>query len=171
MPSDPSGLYVVISPIAAAFAGFGSLAGGLGQGNRADDTRIDAFRLATMLFASLSATLLGLLPATLEGLGLSANAAERVAAFAATIAIAVYVPMGLSRVRKIRGVTGYSKLGRAANGISLTLAFGGFIACASGLWSELTAGLYLLGLFGLLCSSVVMFWRVISSMLRPSHGA
>ena len=171
MTIDPSGFYPVIAQIAAAFAGFGSLAGGLGRVDRADDTRIDAFRLATMLFASLSATLLGLLPGTLQGIGLGAATAVRLSAFAAIAAIAVYVPMGLRRVTRIRGVVGFSRLGGAANGLSLALAFGGFVACASGVWSGLTEGLYLLGLFALLCSSVVMFWRVISSMLRPSHGS
>src|SRR3954452_11168038 len=63
MATYPAGLYIVITPIAAAFAGFGSLASGIGQRHGGDDARVDAFRLTTMLFSSLSATLLGLLPA------------------------------------------------------------------------------------------------------------
>ncbi|HEY6047897.1 MAG TPA: hypothetical protein VIV07_02505 [Sphingomicrobium sp.] len=171
MASDPAALYIVIAPITAAFAGFGSLANSLGPDRGGDDARLDAFRLSTMLFASLSATLLGLLPATIEGLGVDANAAERLAALAGALAIAVYVPMGLGRVRKIRGVTGYSRLGGAANSLSLAVAFVGFAGCAGAIRSELTAGFYLLGLMGLLSSSVVMFWRVIASMLRPAHGS
>jgi len=51
MATDPFELYIVISPIAAAFAGFGSLASGLGQRRGGDDARVDAMCLALMLSA------------------------------------------------------------------------------------------------------------------------
>jgi hypothetical protein len=171
MATDPSGLYIVIAPIAAAFAGFGSLASGLGQQRGGDDARVDAFRLATMLFSSLSATLLGLLPATLEGLALGDKAALRLSALVALVGIAIYVPVGLNRARKLRNVTGFSKSGGLANSLCLLTAFISFSLCAGGVRGDVTPGLYLLGLMGLLSSSVVMFWRVIGSMLRPSHGS
>ena len=100
MAADAAELYIVIAPIAAAFAGFGGLASGIHQRRGRDDARVDAFRLATMLFSSLSATLLGLLPATLEGLLLGDRAAVRVCAFVALVGIAVYVPIGVRRARK-----------------------------------------------------------------------
>ena len=171
MATDPTGLYIVIAPIAAAFAGFGSLAGGLGQRRRGDDARVDAFRLATMLFSSLSATLLGLLPATLEGLSLGYEAALRLSALVALIGVATYVPMGLNRARKLRNVTGFSKSGGLANSICLLTAFIAFALCAAGARGDMTGGFYLLGLMGLLSSSVIMFWQVIRSLLRPSHGS
>jgi hypothetical protein len=170
MAMDAGGLYIVIAPIAAAFAGFGSLASGIGQRHGGDDARVDAFRLATMLFSSLSATLLGLLPATLESLLVADRTAVRVCALLGLIAIVVYVPIGALRARKLRGVTGFSKSGGLANSVCLLTAFAAFALSASGAWADRAAGLYLLGLVGLLSSSIVMFWRVIASMLRPSHS-
>src|SRR5207253_10225080 len=101
MAVDAAGLYIVIAQIAAVFAGFGSLAGGLGRSRGGDDARVDAFRLATMLFSSLSATLLGLLPATLEGLLLADRSAVRVSALVALAGIAVYVPIGVTRAHRL----------------------------------------------------------------------
>jgi hypothetical protein len=171
MAADTAELYIVIAPIAAAFAGFGGLASGIHQRRGRDDARVDAFRLATMLFSSLSATLLGLLPATLEGLLLADRAAVRVCAFVALVGIAVYVPIGVGRARKIRNVTGFSKSGGLANSACLLTAFAAFTLCAAGVWADRVPGLYLLGLVGLLSSSAVMFWRVIASMLRPAHAS
>jgi len=123
-----------------------------------------------MLFASLSTTLLGLLPATLEAVSLDPESSVRVSALAALLAIAAYVPIGLSRARRIRGLTGFSRSGGFANSICLLTAIIAFGLCAFGWRHDLVPGLYLLGLFGLLSSSLVMFWRVISSMLRPAHS-
>src|SRR4029453_4106088 len=60
MATNPFELYIVISPIAAAFRGFGGLGSGLGQRRAGDDARVDAMRLALMLSTSLWTTLLGL---------------------------------------------------------------------------------------------------------------
>jgi hypothetical protein len=169
MAQNAAELYIVIAPIAVAFAGFGSLAGSLGQRHGGDDARVDAFRLATMLFSSLSATLLGLLPATLESLLIADRTALRVCALLGLIAIAAYVPIGAWRVRKLRNVTGFSKAGGLANSACLLAAFIAFTLCAAAVAPDRAGGVYLLGLVGLLGSSMVMFWRVIASMLRPSH--
>ena len=67
MATEPFELYILISPIAAAFAGFASLAIGLRQRFARDHARVDAMRLGSMLSASLSATLLALMPATMAG--------------------------------------------------------------------------------------------------------
>ena len=61
MATNSFELYVVIAQIAAAFAGFGSLASSLGQRSAGDDARVDASRLALLLVAALTATMLGLL--------------------------------------------------------------------------------------------------------------
>jgi hypothetical protein len=169
MATNPFDLYAVIAPVAAVFAGFGSLASGLGQRRRDADTRVDATRLALMLFASLSATLLGLLPATIAALSLDDRFAVRASAIVAVVVILSYAANGLRRARKLRHAPGFSRAGVLANlGCSL-VALVGFGLCALGIPADRIAALYLLGLMGLLGSSIVMFWHVIASMLRP-HG-
>jgi hypothetical protein len=71
MTTDPTELYPVISQIAVAFAGFGSLASGLRRRRGADDAKLDAFRLFSMLQVSITTTILGLVggAASLRGGG------------------------------------------------------------------------------------------------------
>jgi hypothetical protein len=171
MATDPFGLYVVIAPIAAVFAGFGSLASGLGQRAAGADARVDATRLTLMLFASLSATLLGLLPATLASLFGDDQLAVRVSALVAVIAMVSYAASGVRRARKLRHASGFSKSGVLANLACSLIALAAFSLCSLGIPAGRIAGLYLLGLVGLLGSSVVMFSRVIASMLRAHDEA
>jgi hypothetical protein len=89
MATNPFELYPVIAQIAGAFAGFGSLASGLGKRRGGDDARMDAYRLEHMLEASLSATLLGLLPATLAGWIANDTRGERASALVEVVAILV----------------------------------------------------------------------------------
>lgn len=170
MTTDPFELYIVISPIAAAFAGFGSLASGLGQRRGGDDARVDAMRLALMLAVSLSATLLGLLPATLSALSLNDQLAVRSSAIVALIVMLSYAPISIKRASRLRHAPGFSKGGTVANAACSLIAFVAFVLCALAMPAERAAALYLLGLMGLLGSSVIMFSRVIASMLRP-HSA
>jgi hypothetical protein len=169
MATNPFELYVVISPIAAAFAGFGSLASGLGQRRGGDDARIDAMRLALMLSTSLSATLLGLLPATLNALSLNDQLAVRVSAIVALIVMLCYAPSSIKRARKLRDAPGFSKGGTLANSVCSLVAFIAFVLCVLAIPADRIAALYLLGLMGLLGSSIIMFSRVIASMLRPHN--
>lgn len=166
MATDPSDLYPVIAQIAATFAGFGSLASGLGRRGGADDARIDASRLALMLFASLSATLLGLLPETLAGIGLAWQSAVRVSAAAAVVALLAYAPFAVRRSSRIWHVGGFTKAATAANGASVAVSLVAFALGAAGVAATRGEGLYLVGLLGLLASSVITFSRVIGSMLR-----
>ena len=165
MSTDPFQLYAVIAQIAATFAGFGSLASGLGR-HHADDARIDASRLALMLFASLSATLLGLLPGTLAAIGLAEGAAVQASAVAALLAMVAYAPFALRRSVRIWHVGGFTIAATAANGLCVVAALVAFALCGMGVAAERAAGLYLVGLVGLLASSVITFSRVIASMLR-----
>jgi len=167
MATDPSQLYPVIAQIAAAFAGFGSLASGLGRRRGGDDARVDASRLGLMLFASLSAALLGLLPATLAGLFTAQGPVMRVAAIIAIAAIVIYSPGALRRSARIRHVAGFSRSATFANAVCTLTALAAFALCALDVPADRVAGLYLLGLMALLGSAVVMFSRVIVSMLRP----
>lgn len=171
MATDPFELYVLISPIAAAFAGFGSLASGLGQRLGGDHARVDAMRLGSMLFASLSATLLALMPAMLAGFLSDDPLAVRVSAFIAVVAILGLAPISVKRALTIRGLPGFSKTGVVANTTCTLIALGAFALCMLNRPIGRGEALYLLGLVSLLGSSVVMFSRVIASMLRPINDA
>ena len=171
MGTDPYQLYPVIAKIAAAFAGFGSIASGLGRRRGGDDARIDAHRLTTILVASLSATLLGLLPATLSAFSLNERWALGASSIVALVVIIAYAPAATARALKIRHVAGFSRAANIANLGCVLIAVGAFSLCALGLPADQLAALYLVGLMGLLGSSVVMFSRVIASMLRPHNEA
>jgi hypothetical protein len=171
MATDPYQLYAVIAQIAAAFAGFGSIASGLGRRSGGDDARIDAHRLATMLVASLSATVLGLLPATLASLSLSERWALGAPSIAALVVIIFYAPAAVGRALIIRHVAGFSMAANVANLTCVLIAVGAFSLCALGFSIDRLAAIYLVGLMGLLGSSIVMFSRVIASMLRPHNEA
>lgn len=127
LATDPFELYPVIAQIAGAFAGFGSLASGLGKRRGGDDSRMDAYRLEHMLEASLWATLLGLLPATLSGLVADESWAVRASAFVALVAILVNAPRAMAHAGKIRHVAGFSMKATIAN---IVCMWGAFIAFA-----------------------------------------
>jgi hypothetical protein len=167
MATDPFQYYAVVAQIAAAFAGFGSIASGLGHRRGGDDTRVDANRLAMMLVASLSATLLGLLPVTLSALSLGERWSLSGSAFVALAVIIAYSPTATKRAVRIRHVEGFSRAATVANLGCILIAVIGFSLCALGLPADRLAGTYLLGLMGLLGSSIVLFSRVIGSLLRP----
>jgi hypothetical protein len=163
--SNPFNAYVVIAPIAASFAGFGSLASGLGQRHGGDDARVDATRLTLMLFASLSAAMLGLLPMTLAGF-VNEDAAARLSSLAALVAIPAYAAAGLKRARSLRRVPGFSVAGVLSNLACAMIAFTAFAMCAAGFPTGRLSAIYLIGLMGMLGSSAIMFSLVIVSMLR-----
>ena len=167
MATDPFQYYAVIAQVAAAFAGFGSIASGLGHRRGGDDARVDANRLAMMLVASLSATLLGLLPVTLALLSFGERWSLGGSAIVGLAAIIAYAPTAMRRARRLRHVEGFSRVSSAVNLACMAVAVGAFALCALGLPAGGLAGSYLLGLMGLLGSSIVLFARVIGSMLRP----
>lgn len=166
MTDDPFQLYPTIAQIAAVFAGFGSLASGLGRRTGGDDSRVDAYRLGFMLFSSLSATLLGLLPATLRGLSVTTGLEIRISAAVGVIALALFIPLSTRRIFGLRHVSGFSISGAIANTACTTTAAIAFALCLFALVGPQVAAVYLVGLMGLLGSSMVMFARVIASMLR-----
>ena len=166
MSADPFTSYVVVAPIAAAFAGFGSLASGLGRRSGGDDSKVDATRLTLMLFASLSATLLGLLPMTLADLLLDDELAVRVSAGVALVAIGSYVAAGLRRATALRGARGFNPFGVLSNLACALIALAAFLLCALGIPEDRVKAVYLVGLTAMLGSSAIMFSRVIISMLR-----
>lgn len=171
MAMQPFELYPVISQIAGAFAGFGSLASGLGQRRGGDDARMDAYRLQNMLQTSLWATLLGLLPATLSGLLPNESLGVRASAFVGLVAILIYTPSTIVHARRLRHVAGFSKRAAVVNFVSVWGSFIIFALCLLDIPAGREENLYLLGLMGLLGSTVMLFARVIVSMLQPYHKA
>lgn len=171
MATDPFELYPVIAQIAGAFAGFGSLASGLGRSRGGDDARMDAYRLEHMLQASLSATLFGLMPATLAGLLADETWGLRVSAAVAGISILIYAPLAAIGARDLRHVAGFSMRATIINSACVWTGFVAFALCVADIPDGRAASLYLLGLMGLLGSSIMLFSRVIVSMLRPHHKA
>ena len=164
--TNPTELYVMISPIAAAFAGFGSLASGLGQHRGGAHTKVDAMRLGSMLSACLSATMLALLPATFGALLLNEQLAVRASALIAVISIISLAPIHIRRGRKIRSLPGSSISAFVANSVCALIALSAFTLCLLNIPANRIEALYMLGLVALLGSTVVMFSRVIDSMLR-----
>ena len=59
--------------------------------------------------------------------------------------------------------------GTLANIACSMTAFAAFVLCSLGIPADRIAATYLLGLMGLLGSSVIVFSRVIASMLRPHN--
>ena len=169
MTTDPYNLYVAIAQIAAAFAGFGSLASSLGPRAGTADSRVDANRLSLMLATSLSATLLGLLPALLGVLVMNERLSLGLASVIALLVIFGHAPTFIRRVIAIRDAEGFSAGAAIVNAGFLVIAITGFGLCAVGLPSDRLAALYLLGLTGMLASAAIMFSRVILSLLRPFH--
>jgi hypothetical protein len=167
MAGVPSELNIVIAQMSVAVAGFGGLASGLGQTETGDDAQVDAMRLGVMLSSSLSAAVLGLAPRVLIGMGLLEPTAVRLSAILGLAAMFAYAPLSILRAFQIRGARGFSKGGTAANAVCSIVAFSSFAVSSLGLPGGRPEGAYLLGLFGLLCSSIIMFSRVMASMLRP----
>ena len=170
MAADPLDIYPVIAQIAGAFAGFGSLASGLGQRRGGDDARMDAYRLEHMLEASLWATMLGLLPATFSALSMDDTWGVRASALIGAAAILFHAPRAMMHARRIRHVEGFNLKATIVNVICMWGAFAAFLLCLLEVPHGRSASLYLLGLTGMLGSSVMLFSRVIVSMLEPLHG-
>lgn len=169
MATNASELFIVIAQMSVAFAGFGSLASRLGQQSGGDDARVDATRLNLMLFASLSVTVLGILPSTLSGLTVDDQLAIRLSALAALFAIVVYAVTGVSRALSLRQTLGFSMTGVLSNLACTVIACAAFTFCVLDFPQGRTEAVYLLGLVALLGSSIIMFSRVIASMLRPHN--
>jgi len=171
MATDPYELYPVISQIAVAFAGFGSLASGLRRRRGADDAKLDAFRLFSMLQVSITATILGLMPAVLISLGVEGRWAVGAPAAMTAITIIYRTPIAVKRSNRLRNVPGYSASSALLNNLLVLVSFVAFTLCALGVPDDKVAGLYLVGLMAVLGMSANMFSRVITSMLRPHSRA
>lgn len=166
---DLQATYTDIAAIAVAFAGFGTIAVSLGQRDGGDDAKVDAHRLTNMLTTSLTVVVVALLPALLAALGVDARWQLGLPSIAVLGVIAVATPRLGRRNLAIRHVSGYNWPASIANFSSVVVAAGAFLACALGWPGDRQGGVFLLGLMGLLLSSVIMFSRVAMSLLLPHN--
>ena len=167
--TDPYAAYGDIAAIAVAFAGFGTVAVSLGQRSGGDDAKVDAHRLTNMLAASLTLVVAALLPGMLENLGFTRRWQLALPSIAVLCVILVEAPGLARRNYEIRNAPGFNWPAALTNLGSVILAAFAFLACALGLAGERAAGIYQLGLIGLLLSSVIMFSRVALSLLLPHN--
>lgn len=163
--------YAVIAGIAATFAGFGTIAVSLGQLSGGDDAKVDAHRLTNMLVASLMLVVVALLPGLLAALGIAPRWQVGLPSIAALGVITVAAPRLARRNLAIRHAPGYNWPASIANFLSVVVAALAFLACASGWPGYRPPAVFLLGLMGLLLSSVIMFSRVAMSLLLPHNEA
>lgn len=163
--------YAVLAGIAASFSGFGTLAISIGQRDGGDDAKVDAHRLTNMLAASLTLTVVALLPGLFAALGVALRWQVGLPSFAVLAVIAVAAPRLARRTYAIRTAAGYNRPASAANMLSVSVAALAFLACAVGWPRYDPPAVFLLGLMGLLLSSVIMFSRVAMSLLRPHNEA
>lgn len=169
MVSEFHAHYAALAAIAVAFAGFGTVAVSLGQRDGGDDAKVDAHRLTNMLTASLTLVVLALLPSLFAALGLDERWQVGLPSIAG-LAIMVAAAPGLARRNlAIRRAPGYNLPASIANLLSVIVAAIAFLSCALHWPGWRPSGLFLLGLMGLLVSSVIMFSRVAMSLLRPHN--
>jgi hypothetical protein len=91
----------------------------------------------------------------------------RASPLAAAIALVIYAPISTSAVLKLRHVAGFNMLAGIANAGCTLIALIALGLSALAIPTDRAPQLDLLGLMSLLGPSVVMFSRVITSMLRP----
>jgi len=161
--------YAVLAGIAASFSGFGTIAVSLGHSAGGDDAKVDAHRLTNMLAASLTLTVIALVPGLLAALGVAPRWQVALPSIAALTVIAVATPRLARRTYAIRNAAGYNRPASAANILSVIVAALAFLACAIGWPRHDPPAVFLLGLMGLLVSSVIMFSRVALSLLLPHN--
>jgi len=164
---NPFDTFAVIAQLSVAFAGFGSIASGLGQRGAGADAKLDAHRLTLMLIGSLSATVFALLPATLSLF----IARERwVYCGSSLIALTVLICLSREHARRaiaVRRAPGFSGGAAIAVTASAIVGVAALAFCAAGFPGDRLPGLYLLALMALLSASVINFWLVTRSLLQP----
>ena len=143
--------YAVLAGIAASFSGFGTIAISLGHRDGGDDAKVDAHRLTNMLAASLTLTVIALVPILLAALGVAPRWQVGLPSVAVLAVIAAATPRLARRTYAIRNAAGYNRPASAANILSVFIAALAFLSCAVG-WPEYEpAAMFLLGLMALLC--------------------
>lgn len=166
---DLNDSYTALAAIAASFAGFGTIAVSLGNRTGGDDAAIDAHRLTNMLATSLTLAVVALLPQLIGALGLGPRWQLGLPSAAVLAVMVVAGPRLARRNLAIRHLAGYNWPASTANFLSVFVAGLAFLACAVGWPHYRPPAVFLLGLMGLLLSSVIMFSRVAMSLLLPHN--
>lgn len=162
--------YIALAGIAMSFAGFGTIAISLNNRAGGDDSKVDAHRLTNMLTAALTLTVVALLPGLFAALGFAERWQTGLPAIAVLGVMAVATPGLARRNLVIRRAPGYSWWAASTNLACVIVAALAFLACAAGWPGYRPPAVFLVGLIGLLMSSVIMFSRVAMSLLLP-HNA
>lgn len=168
---DLNSTYTTLAAIAVSFAGFGTIAVSLGNRTGGDDAKVDAHRLTNMLAASLTLVVLALLPATLAAVGVSPRWQVGLPSIAGLCVMTVASPRLARRNLAIMRLPGYNVPASLANLASVILAAVAFLSCAIGWPDYRPSAIFLIGLMGLMLSSVIMFSRVAMSLLLPHNEA
>jgi len=163
---DESDLLLVIAQLSVAIAGFASLASALGVRNRGDETRVDAGRLINMLIVSLSTAVLALVPFVPTLFGSPGNVVWRVSAAIALAAMVIVAPGAAMRARRMQRYAGFNTPSNVVNFGLAAIAAISFGCCAFGLPAPRLSASYVAGLFALLLICAILFFRVITSLLR-----
>jgi hypothetical protein len=156
----------ILAQLSVAFAGFGSIASGLGQQQARDDTRLDASRLINMLIVCLSTMMLALIPLLLAQMQLPARVVWGLSSVIAAATVLAFTPGVIARTARVSRFAGFNDRAVTVYFLLDLLALGAFVACAMGLpaWS-LSAG-YVTGLVALQLICAILFFRVTASLLR-----
>ena len=161
-------LLLVIAQLSIAFAGFASLASALGDRNHRDETRVDAGRLINMLVVSLCTAMLALVPFIPTLFGFVENLVWRFSAATAFGTLVLFAPGVVMRTKRMKQYAGFNNPSNAVNfGLAAIAAFG-FSSCAFGLPALKPSASYVAGLIALLLICAIVFFRVITSLLRPN---
>jgi len=167
LKADEFDLLLVIAQLSVAFAGFASLASALGNRNRRDETRVDAGRLINMLVVGLCTAMLALVPFVLTLFGSSASIVWRSSAATALGTMVLFAPGLAMRTRRMQRYAGFNIRSNVVNfGLAAIAAFR-FGFCAFGLPALRLSASYVAGLVALLLICAIVFFRVITSLLRP----
>ena len=159
-------LLFIIAEIAVAFAGFASIVSVLGRRDSRDDRRLDAFRLRTMLMASLCAVGFALFPLLPAEFGVSRVLVWRISACAVLLTGGILLPEWWLRYREL------NRQGLRESGfivyVCLALELGmtiPILLVALGFFPQLAFPFYLAALFFFLLVAGLYFFRVVTSLL------
>ena len=129
---NPFDLLAVVAQLSVAFAGFGSIASGIGQQQARDDTRLDAARLINMLIVSLPTMTLALIPHAVALLRLPERMVWGVSAIIAVAVVLLFTPGVMARAARVSRYAGFSDWVVAVYLLLDLFAAASFLACAAG---------------------------------------
>jgi hypothetical protein len=161
---DIFALLLTTAQVGVAFAGFGALASGLST--HSGDDRVDAGRLINMMSGSLSAAILSLAPCALALFETPEPWIWRTSAMLGLGSMLLLVPAAVKRTARMARFGSLHRVALVANYALLAACALALTLCAFGIPADHLAAIFFAGLFALLISCSILFFRVIYSMLR-----